>query len=368
MRIGLVQRVLAGYRVPFLDMLAAEFDGQLSVYAGDPRPDEMIDQSQQLKTASFWHAEDLHLFSGKFYLCLQTDLLKWLKTWDPGVLILEGNRRYLLSPLASGWMRRRKRPVIGWGLGTGSGVGIPSARFLKNFDALITYSNSGAAAYRDAGFPQDRIFIAKNAVAPKPTVPMPNRFANGYDGKQPVVLYVGRLQERKRIDLLVRACAALPPEERPALWIVGDGPVRAKLEMLAGEILPETVFRGALYGEALAEVFRLADLFVLPGTGGLALQQAMSFGLPVVAAEADGTQADLIREENGVLIQAGDLSDLSATLRRLLVDPVRLRRMGAASYRIVSEEINLEAMTAKFCEAIRSVTFRNPDLEKDGPA
>ncbi len=355
MKIGLVQRVLAGYRVPFFDLLAARFDGQLSVYAGDPRPGEMIDQSRKLEVAAFWHAKIFHLFSGKFYFCLQTDLLQWLESWDPDVLILEANRRYLLAPLAVRWMRRRGRPVIGWGLGTGSGIGISSQRFLKSFDAMLTYSNTGAAAYRAAGFPPEKIFIAKNAVTPRPTEPMPDRPATGYAGGKPVVLYVGRLQERKRIDLLIRACAELSDAERPVLWVVGDGPVRESLQQVAAEAYPETVFWGAVYGDALADVFRQADLFVLPGTGGLALQQAMAYGLPVVAAEADGTQADLVREGNGVLIRAGDLPDLVRTLRRLLADPDRLRRMGTESYRIVSEEINLEAMADTFYEAARSV-------------
>lgn len=355
MKIGLAQRVLAGYRVPFFEMLAGEFNGQLSVFAGESRPDEMIDRSQSLKIADFWSGKNIHLFSGKFYLCLQTDILKWLNAWNPDVLILEGNQRYLFSPLAANWMHRRKRTVIGWGLGTGSVSGFSQRWFLKHFDAMITYSNTGAQTYLDAGFPAERIFIARNAAASKPDHDMPYRPKDGFGRKPPVILYVGRLQDRKRIDLLIRACAAFPEADKPSLWIVGDGPVREKLTRTAAEFYPQTVFFGALYGEALREKFDQADLFVLPGTGGLALQQAMASGLPVVAAEADGTQADLIREENGVLIKAGDLGDLTKTIQKLLADPLKLRKMGEASFKIVSEEINLEAMVETFAEAIRSV-------------
>ena len=139
--------------------------------------------------------------------------------------------------------------------------------------------------------------------------------------------------------------------------IVGDGPERAKLEALAAEICPAAVFTGALYGDALDEQFRAADLFVLPGTGGLAIQQAMSFGLPVIAAEADGTQADLVRPANGWQVATGDIAALSQALDEALSDPSRLRRMGAESYRIVAEEINLDKMVSVFVQALkRSVT------------
>ena len=180
---------------------------------------------------------------------------------------------------------------------------------------------------------------------------MPQRLPDRFDG-QPIVLYVGRLQKRKRLDLLMRACAEQPESLRPRLWIVGDGPIRAELEKTAAEVYPETEFFGALYGDELTARFDRADLFCLPGTGGLALQQAMASALPLIAAEADGTQADLVRPENGVQVKPDDLEELSCTMTRLLSDPAALRKMGTESFRIVRDEINLEAMAEKFAEAI----------------
>jgi glycosyltransferase involved in cell wall biosynthesis len=138
--------------------------------------------------------------------------------------------------------------------------------------------------------------------------------------------------------------------------IVGDGPDRARLEALAVKIYPQTVFTGALYGADLAEEFISADLFVLPGTGGLAIQQAMSYGLPVIAAEADGTQADLVRPGNGWQISPNDLQALHSSLAMALANLESLRRMGAESYRIVSEEVNLETMVAVFLQALERST------------
>ena len=349
-----MQRVCAGYRVPLFDLLDGVLPGGLNLYAGDPRPDEMIDQSRKPQKADFYHGRNVHLFSGRFYFCLQQDVLNWLKQTDPRVLIMEANMRYLSSPSAADWMHRRGRPVIGWGLGTGATGGVLLKRHLKRFDALITYSSAGKQSYIAAGFPEERIFTACNAAVSRPSRPMPERPPQ-YDG-QPVVLYVGRLQARKRLDLLMQACADQPEGLHPRLWIVGDGPVRAELEAAAAALYPQTEFFGALYGDELTAHFDRADLFVLPGTGGLALQQAMASALPLIAAEADGTQADLARKENGIQVTPGNLDELTAAITAMLTDPAKLRRMGRESFRIVRDEINLEAMADVFRQAVDLVS------------
>ena len=350
MSTGLMQRVCAGYRVPLFDILDETLPGGLSLYAGDPRPDEMIDQSRKPQKAAFYHARNRHLFSGRFYLCVQQDVLDWLREADPQLLIMEANMRYPSNASAAHWMHSKGRPVIGWGLGTGSTGGLMLKRHLRLFDALITYSSAGKQSYMAAGFPEERIFTACNAAAPRPTRAMPLRPPDRYDGR-PVVLYVGRLQARKRLDLLMAACAAQPEALRPLLWSIGDGPIRAELEETARSVYPQTEFFGALYGDELTAHFDRADLFCLPGTGGLALQQAMASALPLIAAEADGTQADLVRPGNGIQVTPGELHELSEAITKMLADPVKLRKMGAESFRIVKEEINLEAMAAVFADA-----------------
>jgi glycosyltransferase involved in cell wall biosynthesis len=180
------------------------------------------------------------------------------------------------------------------------------------------------------------------------------RFSSYQDGR-PVVLFVGRLQMRKRVDALIRACADLLPLWQPELRIVGDGPMLAELKTLASQIYPGAKFFGAQHGADLERQFREADLFVMPGTGGLAVQEAMSFGLPVMVGVADGTQVDLLRGDNGWLLKDDTVSGLTAQLQDALSDIQRLRRMGEESYRIVSEEINLEAMVAAFERAIRAM-------------
>jgi glycosyltransferase involved in cell wall biosynthesis len=347
-RLGLQQRVLPSYRVPFFDLLAGHCKGGMSLFAGQPRPVEMI-SSGKTQVARHVEAKNVHLFGGAFYLCCQRGFVDWLDAWNPDALIVEANPRYLSTPAAVKWMRARGRKVIAWGLGAPKHSGIWK-RFVGQFDALIAYSRRGAEEYAALGFSREKIFVAHNSVSPPPNFPMPNR-PSTFD-LQPTVLFVGRLQARKRVDSMLRACAEL--ESKPRLLIVGDGPERAALESLAKKIYPPAEFVGAKHGLELKPYFEQADLFVLPGTGGLAVQEAMSYGLPVIVARGDGTQDDLVREGNGWQIPPEDDDALAAAMKNALSDPARLRKMGAESFRIVSEEINIQKMVEVFVNALNA--------------
>lgn len=356
-RLGVQQRVLPNYRAPFFDMLAQSCD-EMSLFAGMARPFEGITLGK-LQVANFRQANNLHLFSGPFYLCYQRGLLRWLADWNPDMLIMEANPRYLATSSAVKWMHARGRNVIGWGLGSphlsGSVSGFRQARrvqFLSQFDALISYSQRGADEYASLGFPREKIFVAMNAVAPRPTLNVQRSTFN----VQPSILFVGRLQARKRVDWLLRACAEM--DTKPRLVIVGDGPERAMLESLAREVYPTAEFAGAKHGAELKPYFAEADLFILPGTGGLAVQEAMAHGLPVIVAKGDGTQDDLVRESNGWQIPPEDFGALVNVMREALSDVSRLRRMGEESYLIVAEEINLEKMVETFVRALEFVRQR----------
>jgi glycosyltransferase involved in cell wall biosynthesis len=145
-------------------------------------------------------------------------------------------------------------------------------------------------------------------------------------------------------------------DSQPRLIVVGEGPERAALESLAAEIYPAAQFVGARHGAELKPYFMEADLFVLPGTGGLAVQEAMGYGLPVIVARGDGTQDDLVRRENGWQIPPDDFDALLAAMKEALSDVGRLRKMGAESYRIVKEEINIEKMAETFVTALNDTT------------
>jgi len=354
-RLALQQRVLPSYRIPFFDLLAQSCES-MSLFAGLPRPVEMI-VSGKPQIAKFKQADNIHLFGGAFYLCYQKGIINWLEEWNPDSLIVEANPRNLSTSSAVKWMHARRRKVVGWGLGSPF-LSAPLAgfrqtgrlSFLSQFDALISYSQRGAEEYATLGFPREKIFVAHNSVSPAPNQILDHR-PQTID--HATILFVGRLQSRKRVDYLLRACAEM--ESKPRLVIVGDGPERAVLQSLAKDVYPAAEFVGAKHGAGIKPYFAEADLFVLPGTGGLAVQEAMSYGLPVIVAKGDGTQDDLVREGNGWQINPEDYGALVSTMKNALSDIARLRKMGGESYRIVSEEINIQKMADAFVDALNSV-------------
>jgi glycosyltransferase involved in cell wall biosynthesis len=126
-------------------------------------------------------------------------------------------------------------------------------------------------------------------------------------------------------------------------------------EAAAKEWYPRTEFAGSRHGQDLEPYFAKADLFVLPGTGGLAVQQAMAHGLPVIVAQGDGTQDDLVQPGSGWQIAPGDLDALIRSLKQALSDLHKLREMGKEAFRVVVEEINLETMAQAFVDAVEII-------------
>jgi glycosyltransferase involved in cell wall biosynthesis len=376
-KVGLQQRVLPEYRRAFIDALAGACQGGLSLFAGQPLPQENVKTTSELRIARYVLTRNYNYFpvDSSLYHCWQSGLLTWLEDWQPDVLVVEANPRNTSTRLAVRWMHARSRPVVGWGLGAPpidpEQMSAPALisqlvtvlrqwernTFLRSLNGLIAYSQRGAQQYRELGLPAEIISVAPNAVSHRPVTDVPTIRPPVFDGPG-TVLYVGRLQQRKRIDNLLRACADLPPNLQPRLWIVGDGPARASLQRLAGEIYPRAEFLGARHGSDLEPIFSAADLFVLPGTGGLAVQQAMAHALPVIVAEGDGTQNDLVRPGNGYLVPAQDLNALTVALRAALSDPRKLRKMGAESFRIVYDEINVEVMVNAFVNTLSAVMRR----------
>ena len=352
-KLAVQQRVLPNYRAPFFELLASACEGGMSLFTGLPRKSEGITIANQLPITNYRLGKNIHLFSGSLYLCYQRGLIDWLEKWNPDALIVEANPRYLSTPSAVKWMHARNKPVIGWGLGSPPGRGflrLGRASFINQFDAMIAYSQRGADEYAALGFPPEKILVAHNSVSAPPSFPLPLR-PSIFTPKH-FLLFVGRLQARKRLDLLLRACAQLASPLK--LVIVGDGPERKSLEEFARQIYPAAEFVGAKHGAELAPYFTAADLFVLPGTGGLAIQEAMSYGLPVIVAQGDGTQDDLVRKKNGWQIPPDDFEALLSTMKDALSDAARLRRMGEESYRIVKDEINIEKMVETFVRALNS--------------
>jgi phosphatidylinositol alpha 1,6-mannosyltransferase len=182
----------------------------------------------------------------------------------------------------------------------------------------------------------------------------------------PTVLFVGRLDEEKRVDELLRGFAALPaaaPSQPAArLEIVGDGSCRAEWVSLAERLgITERVrFAGFIGEEALLDSYARAAVFCMPGVAelqSLATMEAMAAGLPVVAADAMALPHLVRPGQNGWLYPPGDVASLTDRLAHLLTDPNARTAMGAVSLEIASGH-ELGATLARFETIYASVLDR----------
>jgi len=154
------------------------------------------------------------------------------------------------------------------------------------------------------------------------------------------VLFVGRLDAEKNVDVLLRAVSVLPAELPVTVEIVGDGSRRGELEELAGElgIADRVTFRGFVDDAELLDAYARCDVFCMPSTAelqSLATMEAMAAGKPVVAADAMALPHLVQPGQNGLLFPPGDVPALAAALAAILGDvPLRMR-MGDASREIV---------------------------------
>uniref|UniRef100_A0A6N2KPQ2 Glycosyltransferase subfamily 4-like N-terminal domain-containing protein n=4 Tax=Salix TaxID=40685 RepID=A0A6N2KPQ2_SALVM len=172
------------------------------------------------------------------------------------------------------------------------------------------------------------------------------RLSNG-EPEKPLIVHVGRIGVEKNLDFLKRVMDRLPGAR---IAIIGDGPYREELEkMLTG--IP-AVFTGMLGGEELSQAYASGDVFVMPSeseTLGLVVLEAMSSGIPVVAARAGGIP-DIISPEQegktGFLYNPGDLDDCLSKLVPLLDNKELRETMGEAA-RQDMEKYDWKAATKK---------------------
>lgn len=148
-----------------------------------------------------------------------------------------------------------------------------------------------------------------------------------------VLACCGRLAAEKNLETLLAAFGRLPPSLPVNLLLIGDGPLRPKLEA-ARE--PRVIFTGYRRGEELARLYACADLFVFPSlsdTFGNVLLEAMASGLPAVAFDVPGPRDVVLDGETGLLVGKIGAEPLAAAIAGLLADPARLGRMSAAARR-----------------------------------
>jgi glycogen synthase len=236
-------------------------------------------------------------------------------------------------------------------------------RAARAADAVIATDRSlEAVVLRHLGIPREKMRTIPNAldlrqvdVYADPAAVGDLRLRHRIQPGERVLLSVGRLEASKGFHVLLRALAALRDhgsslDGKPWRWVVlGDGPYRPMLEMMAGELgLDDHVHvLGRVEDPVMHAWHDLSTLFVHPTLyegSSLVTLEAMAHRRAVVASAAGGIPDKVRPGENGWLVPPGDPSALAAALSGALSDPARLAHYGLAGRRIVEREFSWTAV------------------------
>ena len=180
----------------------------------------------------------------------------------------------------------------------------------------------------------------------------------------PIVLAVGRHQAQKGFDLLLRAwvdvVAAMPAAR---LRIVGVGPLGAELAALAAELGVAASVDWLLPTPGIEAIYRESAVFVLSSRYEgmpLALLEAQALGVPAVAFDCPTGPRDIVVDDTGVVVPAGDCAALAGAVVALLGDPERRARMGRAAIARSQSLFSRERQVASWAALISEVAAARP--------
>ncbi len=216
-------------------------------------------------------------------------------------------------------------------------------RIVRRLDARVAVSPAAqqfAAAALD--LPLGSVRVVPNGVdasAYATASPIPELV----DPQRPLLLFVGRLEARKGLDVLVRAFLRLRTSwPRVRLCVVGEGPQRQRCQqMVPPSIRPDVLFVGAVDEAQKPRYHASADVYVAPNTGGesfgIVLLEAMAAGLPIVATDIAGFRTVMKDGRQGRMVPAGNAFGMADAIGTLLANRNLSRAMAAEGRRTVAD-------------------------------
>jgi glycosyltransferase involved in cell wall biosynthesis len=238
---------------------------------------------------------------------------------------------------------------------------------LNAFSGYLAVGTRARKYLQSFGIPDSRVFnvphcvdnqffAAQAALHQRTETRVQLRRSFGLNGHDFVVLFVGKLEEKKRPGDVLDAVARLG--QSVSVLLVGAGELGEGLRAHAKRLSVRLVFAGFLNQSQIGKAYAAADCLVLPSdceTWGLVVNEAMAAGLPCVVSDRVGCAPDLIKSgENGQIFRMGDIADLVTALQRLK----RNKEQGydwSAACRTRASSFSLEAATEGLLSACQAV-------------
>jgi glycosyltransferase involved in cell wall biosynthesis len=363
-RVLIIQALMKQFRVPFFSQLHAALrrDGiDLRVAYSAPNRTHALRQDNVDLPAESGHKVPARWVGQRLlYQPLRREIMR------ADLVITGPENKYLNNLWLLPYSALGLKTVAFWGLGPNMHPDRRSAisewikaRQVTSVDWWFAYTESVANSLRQHGMPADRITIVQNAtdttelrrllaeITENETAEAKKELTGNAQSK--VGIYCGRLEHAKALPFLLES-ARLVKKRCPEfhLVIVGNGPDRAWLEQsIINE--PWIHYMGSQWGRESALLYRMADLFLLPGSAGLAVVDSFAAGLPLIATELPSHPPEIsyLRDGEEGRITAHRPQDFADAVIEILSVPelmVKLRR-GAEH---AGSRYTMEAMVENF--------------------
>lgn len=367
-RVLVFQPAVKHYRLPFWDALVDQAANHYQVAVLGPP-----DVSAEAVAARPY----LHAFPFEEKPFLGRMIGSWPGAADvvreqrPTVVVLTATASFFTSWSLPRVARGAGAQVIGWSkvsprAGTKRGLLARTAMrmFVRRFDRFLCYGQSSVEQLAALGYPRERIRVAPNTIDTRRVFSGGDairargqqlREQHGLAGKR-MVLYIGRMIERKRPwDLLGAWPKLRTTQDDTRLVFVGGGPMLDEMRRRARSIDPErVVVTGPVpEGDDYAWI-AAADVVVLPAAVGLAINQALALGTPVVIADESGADAELVKHgQTGWRFEPRDTDELAAAVHRIFNHANERDAVVARGLALMQSEYALERMVEAFDATIR---------------
>ncbi len=373
---------VAHYRRPLFDLLSTNREVEFTVLA-DSKPDAPFLEVVDLPASRIRHR----------HVATRAITLPWLPDlfWQPRALrIVFDDKPELVIALANPYSltawgllllcRLWRIPVLLWGHGllreeTGPKWWLRRTLY-RLADGQLLYGEYAKDLLVKKGFDPATLYVVYNSldydlqcrIASRISQDEATHFrrALGVQEREGLVVFTGRLQPVKRLDLLMHAAADLLKRGKTVhIALVGEGSERQHLASLAADLSIKEyvhVFGGNYDERFLGVLYAASDLSVVPSGAGLSVIHAMVYGTPVLLHDdlsGHFPEWEAVREGvTGLFYRRDDLEDLTLKIEQaLFAAPAKLRMMSACR-RVIRERYNPHRQEAVFVRAVRETLDR----------
>lgn len=168
-----------------------------------------------------------------------------------------------------------------------------------------------------------------------------------------VLLYIGVIENRRHVDLLLDVLERLPDEY--TLIIVGEGSQKEILKNRAalGVYSKRVKWLDKMKQEELSNIYRIADLFLLASDYeiyGMVILESMYFKVPVLSTATGGALAIIQDDVNGYLIESFNVQDWVEKIKEIFGDKLRYNKVKTSGYQFITDNLMWKQASLKFIE------------------